>query len=52
MPRAIGIGSHLTFVFLRADVNRDLNDSFLCVFCLSHVARVEEKVREGFERRA
>jgi hypothetical protein len=52
MPSAIGIGSHFIFVFLSAEFSRDLNDSFLWKFCLSHVARVEEKVRDGSETRA
>ena len=52
MPSAMGIGSHLIFVFLSAEFSRDLNDSFLWNFCLSHVARVEEKVRDGTETRA
>ena len=52
MPSAIGIGSHLILVFLSAALSRDLKDSFLWKFCLSHVARVEEKVRDGTERRA
>lgn len=52
MPSAIGIGSHFTLVLLSAEFSRDLNDSFLWKFCLSHDARVEVKVREGTERRA
>jgi hypothetical protein len=52
MPSAIGIGSHFIFVFFSAEFSRDLKDSFLWKFCLSYVARVEEKVRDGTERRA
>ena len=52
MPRAIGIGSHLILVPLRAEFSRERNDSFLWKFCLSQLARVEEKDREGTERRA
>lgn len=52
MPRAIGMGSHLTLVFLRAEFSRERNDSFLWKFCLSQEARVDEKDREGREARA
>lgn len=52
MPSAIGIGSHLIFVLLSAELSRDLNDSFLWKFCCSYVARDEEKVRDGVETRA
>jgi len=52
MPRAIGMGSHLILVLLSAALSRDRNDSLRWKFCLSHVARVDEKVREGTERRA
>lgn len=38
-------------MFLSAEFSRDLKDSFLWKFC-SYVARVEEKVRDGTERRA
>lgn len=48
----MGIGSHLTFVFLRAELSRDLKDSFLWKFCSLRDARVEVKVRDGAERRA
>jgi hypothetical protein len=52
MPSAIGMGSHFILVFLSAELSRDLKDSFLWKFCLSHAGRVEEKVRDGTERRA
>jgi hypothetical protein len=52
MPRAIGFGSNLIVLPLSAYLRGDLNDSFLWKFCLSHVARLEEKVREGTETRA
>lgn len=52
MPRAMGIGSHLTLVFFSAEFSLDLNDSFLWKFCLSHVARDEVNVRDGAESRA
>lgn len=44
-PKAIGIGSHLIFVFPRAAPSRDLKDSFRC--CCSWRGREEEKLREG-----
>lgn len=47
MPRAMGIGSHLIFVFFSAEFNRERNDSFLWKFCWSKAVRDEEKVREG-----
>jgi hypothetical protein len=52
MPRAIGMGSHLIFVFLRAELSRDRKDSFLWKFCWSNAGREEVKVREGTVRRA
>ena len=52
MPSAIGIGSHLTLVFLSAELSRDLKDSFLWKFCSLYDARVEVNVRDGAERRA
>jgi hypothetical protein len=52
MPRAIGMGSHLIFVFLRAEFNRERNDSFRWKFCWSNAVRDEEKPREGSVMRA
>ena len=52
IPRAIGMGSHFILVFLRAELSRDRNDSFLWKFCLSHEAREDVNVREGAARRA
>jgi hypothetical protein len=51
MPRAMGMGSHLILVFLRAEFSRERNDSFLWEFCCSKAARDDEKVREGAVRR-
>lgn len=44
------MGSHLIFVFLRAELSRDRNDSFLWKFCSRHGLE-EEKVRDGGDRR-
>jgi hypothetical protein len=46
------MGSHLILVFLRAEFNRDRNDSFRWKFCWSNAVRDEEKPREGRFMRA
>jgi hypothetical protein len=51
MPRAMGMGSHLILVFLRAEFSRERNDSFLWEFCCSKAVRDDEKVRDGTVRR-
>ena len=49
-PSAIGIGSHVTLVFLSAELSRDRKDSFL--WNCSYVGRVVEKLRDGGDKRA